>query len=417
MDESEGLGVKRRAVERGDEPLDESLASAALRAVADVIAPVLGIAEQRVVFVAGVDTDLVRAARLQREANDGRVGEILGRLVVRRGRFSVVLRDHSHPLAVVRVASDGPRDGAARRIEVAPHDRAVAPLHGVRLELGGERAVHPVALCHHEQARRALVQPVHDPGPDHRMVRVLRQGIHHREAHRFVVGGGLAFRVGPHRCSAHMVQQRVDERARTMPGRRMHDHARRLVHDKQILVFVSDLQRNGLRLRLHGRLADEAKHDPVAGLHGRGFLRGLTVDPHVPLLDGPLNLRARRLRVEARQVLVQPVGTRVVIRHHDLYDVVVAPNVSVVVIGVEWRRGLGHGTPLGRRGVSFTGQSRSTSRGRAASGAHAERRHHGQTRRSSDAHRSPRRSSATPRTSRRSTSPPRPALARCGSRS
>ena len=54
-----------------------------------------------------------------------------------------------------------------------------------------------------------------------------------------------------------VVQQRVDERAAGMPGRRMHDHARRLVDDDQVVVLVEDGQRQrfGLRRRVD-RLRD-----------------------------------------------------------------------------------------------------------------------------------------------------------------
>ena len=42
---------------------------------------------------------------------------------------------------------------------------------------------------------------------------------------------------------ADVMQQRVDERAARVPGRRVHDHARRLVDDDEVVVFVEDRER------------------------------------------------------------------------------------------------------------------------------------------------------------------------------
>ena len=60
-----------------------------------------------------------------------------------------------------------------------------------------------------------------------------------------------------------MMEERVHQRAAGMAGRRMHDHARRLVDDDQIAILVDDRQRQrfGLRLRLD-RLRDVDRDRP-----------------------------------------------------------------------------------------------------------------------------------------------------------
>ena len=52
-----------------------------------------------------------------------------------------------------------------------------------------------------------------------------------------------------------VVQQRVDQRAAGMAGRRVHDHAGRLVDDDEVAILVDDRERQRLGLAARRRPA------------------------------------------------------------------------------------------------------------------------------------------------------------------
>ena len=56
----------------------------------------------------------------------------------------------------------------------------------------------------------------------------------------------------PARLGPQCAKQRVDERAVRVAGRRMHDHAGRLVDDDQMRILEADVERDRLRRRLGG---------------------------------------------------------------------------------------------------------------------------------------------------------------------
>ena len=67
-----------------------------------------------------------------------------------------------------------------------------------------------------------LIQPVHDTGADHPV-----------DARQVLT----------------VKQQRIDQRARIMPRRRMHHHAPGFIEHDHIFIFIDDIQRNVFRLR------------------------------------------------------------------------------------------------------------------------------------------------------------------------
>ncbi len=79
-----------------------------------------------------------------------------------------------------------------------------------------------IRLRDEEHARRVAVQAVHDAG---------------------ALDASDALPV------AHVVQERVHERARGVAGSGMDDEPRRLVDREQVVVFVQDRQRNRLGLQ------------------------------------------------------------------------------------------------------------------------------------------------------------------------
>ncbi len=73
-------------------------------------------------------------------------------------------------------------------------------------------------------------------GGDEKAAGVLVEAMHDAGAHP----------ADPGEARAAMREQRVDQRPRRVAGRRMHDHAGRLVDDDQVRILVHDSQRDGL---------------------------------------------------------------------------------------------------------------------------------------------------------------------------
>ena len=117
---------------------------------------------------------------------------------------------------------------AGKRI---PHQRDIFAHQRARAAVVGEQVRQPpmrrVGLGDHQQPRRVLVQPMHDPRPlDPADARQRR---------------------------AAMADQRIDQRAAGVAGSRVGDEPRGLVDDHEVAVLVDDVERNILarRRRLH----------------------------------------------------------------------------------------------------------------------------------------------------------------------
>ena len=102
---------------------------------------------------------------------------------------------------------------SARR---APHERDVLLADLAIVELPRKLAMRAIVLGHHHHSRRPAVETMHDARP--RLAANAAQPV-------------------------DVVQERVDERARRVPGGRVHDHARRLVDDHEVVVLVEDRER------------------------------------------------------------------------------------------------------------------------------------------------------------------------------
>ena len=184
---------------------------------------------------------------------------------LRRIRFDVV--------ADIFFRFDGSRPiGASMRrpaMHLAPDERDVFLLDLAVAKLARQLFVRRVVLGDHHQPRRAAIEPMHDPGP--------------------LLAADAAQIVD-------VVQQRVDQRAARMAGRRMDDHPGRLVDDDEVVVLVEDRQRQrfGLRHRVDRRRRID--DDLLAALHRLVRLGLAPADADVALLDQPLNLRPRLRR-------------------------------------------------------------------------------------------------------------------------
>ncbi len=127
-------------------------------------------------------------------------------------RLAAARPQHRHLLAIARRTPDAGLDHAAGGIRRAPGQGDVDPFDVVPCEQVRQPRVGGVGLGRDHDAGRVLVQAVHDPRPGDAA-----------DARQLVPA---------------VVQQGVDQGSVTRPRRRMHRHARGLVQDDQMLVFV-----------------------------------------------------------------------------------------------------------------------------------------------------------------------------------
>ena len=108
----------------------------------------------------------------------------------------------------------------------------------------------------------------------------------------------------PGQALAAMGDERVDQRARIVPRRRMHHEPGRLVDDDEVVVLVDDGERDrlALRLRRRGRRHDERDARPACSLRP-GSSDRRPVDRHLAVAD-------ERLQAAPRQVGEACASTR-----------------------------------------------------------------------------------------------------------
>ena len=182
-----------------------------------------GIARDRQPHRREVHADLMGAPRLGSHLEQAaRTLREAPRHAPRGVRLAASALHDRHALAVARVARDRRIDAPGFARGIAAHERLIHALDAMPVELRGERAVCVVVLRHHDYARRAAVEPVHDPRAQH-----------------------SADRGEP----AAVVQQRVHERAARVARRGMHDHVGGFVDhdDRRILVENAQRDRFGQR--------------------------------------------------------------------------------------------------------------------------------------------------------------------------
>ncbi len=220
--------------------------------------------------------------RLRQRALDLEVG---GRVL---GSIRVRVHGHEHPLAPV--AADRRLDRAAARRRPALDEREVLARDLARGELRLQRAVHVVVLGDDQQPARVAVQAMDDPRPP----------------------GLLAAAGAP--------GQRLRERALAMPARRVHDDARGLVDDDQMLVLQSDgeLRHRSVRAQLLDVLGSVVDRDMLAAGDAVVLAHGRTVDEHPTGDDHALCARARAqpLREQHVEPLAGGLRRELELAHH-----------------------------------------------------------------------------------------------------
>ena len=192
-----------------------------------------------------------------------------------RDRFAAArARARRHLLAVRRIAADR-RVDAPPGLHHAPDQRDVFLLDLAVVKLPRQLLVRRVVLGDHHQPGRAAVEAMHDAGP--------------------LLAADAAEVVD-------VVEQRVDQRAAGVAGRRMHDHAGRLVDDDQVVVLIEDRRAAALRAAAPASTGSGiSTRSPRPALTGWFALACAPGDLDLAVLDQPLNLRARLVRQHARR--------------------------------------------------------------------------------------------------------------------
>ena len=136
----------------------------------------------------------------------------------------------------------------------------------------------PVIFGYDKQTRCLLVNSVHNTGPQ----RIIRS-----------------------RESNPPPQEGIYKGSGGISGSRMHDHACRLVHDQQCVVFVYDIKRylfgNSYQRRWFGKM----NLYMFKRLNSVLRLDRFTVDKNVPFPDQPLNFTAGYIRNTVCKILIE----------------------------------------------------------------------------------------------------------------
>ena len=138
-----------------------------------------------------------------------------------------------------------------------------------------------LGLGNDEDACRALVDPVHDPG-----------------AFNTADTGQL---------SSAMIQQGVHKRALPAAGRGMDRHTGRLVQQNEVLVLEKYIERNVFRLRRRWHRVWHVEVVGIARRHARlRVVGGLAIEADRAFLDQGFRARPRKLRQSLGQEAVEP---------------------------------------------------------------------------------------------------------------
>lgn len=169
--------------------------------------------------MAQMHTNLMGAAGLQADINPCKAGtDGLGDLIMGHGPLAALL-DHGLAQAVFGVPPDRRTDGPLHNIGQPVHKCVIDPIDTVNAELTGQMAMRGISFGGHHHPADLLIEPVNDARTHHA--------------------------ANPRQACTAMMQQCIDQRATRMAGGWMHDHAGRLNHDDDRLVFVENIKRDG----------------------------------------------------------------------------------------------------------------------------------------------------------------------------
>ena len=157
----------------------------------------------------------------------------------------------------------------------------IHPVDGMDAHLITEGLMGGIGFGHHQKSAGVLVDAVHNAGAD--------CSADARELPRTVI------------------QQRVDQRAVRIAGRRMNHHSLWLVHHQQERVLVDNFQRNVLGYRFNGLRVGQNNlhHHPRHSL--LFFVDRPSAGRHLSVLHQGLDLTAGKIPADFRQPAVHPL--------------------------------------------------------------------------------------------------------------
>lgn len=168
-----------------------------------------------------MDANLVRSAGFELTFHKSGALERFDHFPVSHGALSTSFRDNGDFLAILRRSGERGVDGAVARPWNARDHRLITPFDAMAGKLRGETFVCTVGLRHDQQSGRVLVDAVHNPGARNP--------------------------ANPRKPPCAVVKQCIDEGSIEVSCRRMHDKARGLVDDQQVIILEDNIERNFLR--------------------------------------------------------------------------------------------------------------------------------------------------------------------------
>ena len=96
---------------------------------------------------------------------------------------------------------------------------------------------------------------------------------------------GAEFAVDAGKIVAAMIHQRVDQSAGIIAGRRVDDHALRLIDDEKMVVLIDDIEGDVLGSDIDGTRRVDDHADSVSGSQSGAFLRGSIPYRDLAVLD------------------------------------------------------------------------------------------------------------------------------------
>ena len=197
-----------------------------------------------------VNADLMGASGLEPAFDQRSEGLARGPETFQRAitgtRLLAAAAEHSHALAIKRVAADQSFDPAFRLAGRPPHHRMIGPLNGMGGKLLGQARHHLLGFGGHEKTGRVLVQAMDNAWTGN-------------PAH-------------PLQALPAMGDERVDKGSVRVARCGMDNKAGLLVDDDEMLVLIDHLQRDGLSYRLrhnrqgYGQLKNLCGFDSIIGV-------------------------------------------------------------------------------------------------------------------------------------------------------
>lgn len=234
------------------------------------------IAEERMANMGEMDADLMGSPRLERAGYEARLVSIaLDEPVVGARMPSAAGRDNSDFLTVGGVPGERGINRARGPLRSPPHEGEVLALEQERLAVVSkkrrEALMRGIRFRNHEEARRILIESVHNAGPPHAP--------------------------DARKARPAMGNQRIYERALLMASTRMNHEPGGLIDDEKMLILIDDIERDIFPARDGpGGLGNRQTH-ALSGAQDGARIPHLSIfDRNMTRLDEMLYSGARKTR-------------------------------------------------------------------------------------------------------------------------